>query len=42
VERCELDECGSGYEPVADSSKYDYEFSGPIKGGEFLEKLSDC
>jgi hypothetical protein len=41
VGRCGLDACGLGQGPVAGSSERDNEPSGSIKGGEFLDLLSD-
>jgi hypothetical protein len=40
--RCELDSSGPGLEQVAGSRVHGDELSGSIKGGEFLDKLSDC
>jgi hypothetical protein len=37
-----LDASGSGYGPVAGSCEHGYVPSGYIKGGEFLDQLSDC
>jgi hypothetical protein len=39
--RCGLDSTGAGYGPVAGSCEYGNEPSGSIKGGEFLDWLSD-
>jgi len=41
VGRCRLDECSSEKGPVTGSSKHGNEPSGFIKGGEFLNELSD-
>jgi hypothetical protein len=41
VGSCEVDASGSGYRPVADSCEHGNEPSGSIKGGNFLEQLSD-
>jgi len=35
--RCVLDECGSGYGPVADSSEHGNEPSGSVKDGKFID-----
>jgi hypothetical protein len=40
--RCGLDAFASGWEPVASSCVHGNELSGSIKGGEFLDYLSDC
>jgi hypothetical protein len=42
VGRCELDASGSGQGPVAGCCEHGNEPSGSIKGGEFLDSLSDC
>jgi hypothetical protein len=39
---CGLDSSGSGYGPVAGCCENGNEPSGSIKGGEFLDSLSDC
>jgi hypothetical protein len=36
-----LDSCGSGQGLVADSSEHGNELSVSIKGGKFIDKLSD-
>jgi len=36
-----MDSCGSRQGPVAGCCEHDNELSGSIKGGEFLDKLSD-
>jgi hypothetical protein len=41
VERCELDPSGSGKEPVAGVYEDANEASGSIRGGVFLDLLSD-
>jgi hypothetical protein len=38
---CGLDSPGPGLGPVAGSCEHDNETSGSIKGGEFLDQLSD-
>jgi len=38
----ELHTSGSKYGPVAGSCKHDNEPSGSVKGGEYLDQLSDC
>jgi hypothetical protein len=40
--RCGQDSYGTGYGPVAGSCERGNESSGPIKGREFLDQLSDC
>jgi hypothetical protein len=42
VDRCGLDSSDSGYGQVTDCCEHGNEPSGSIKGGEFLDKLSDC
>jgi hypothetical protein len=42
VGSCRLDVYGSGQEPVAGTCEHVNEYSGSIKGGEFLDYLSDC
>jgi hypothetical protein len=39
---CELDSSGSGQGPVVGSCEHDSEPSGSVKGGEFLNWVSDC
>jgi hypothetical protein len=39
---CGLNLYGLGYESVADCCENDNESLGSIKGGEFLDQLSDC
>jgi hypothetical protein len=41
VGRCWLDLYGSGYGPVAGSCEHNNDLSGSIKGGEFLDWLSE-
>jgi hypothetical protein len=41
-EGCKLDSSASGQGQVAGSCGHDNELSSSIKGGEFLEWLSDC
>jgi hypothetical protein len=41
VGSCGLDACGSGYGPVAGSCEHGNDISGSLRGGEFLEYLSD-
>jgi hypothetical protein len=41
VERCGLNSSGSGYGPVEGCCVHGNEPSGSIKGGEFLDSLSD-
>jgi hypothetical protein len=36
-----MDTLGPRHGPVASSCEYDKEFSGHIKGGEFLDQISD-
>jgi hypothetical protein len=36
---CGMDGTGSGYDLLAGFCEHDNELLGPIKGGEFLEKL---
>jgi hypothetical protein len=42
VGRCGLDASGSGQAPVRGFFEQGDENSGSIKGGYFLDKLSDC
>jgi hypothetical protein len=42
VGRCGLDASGSRQKPVAGSCEHGNESSGSVKGGEFLDYLSDC
>jgi hypothetical protein len=42
VGRCGLDSSGSGQVPVAGSCEHCNESSDSIKGGEFLDQLTDC
>jgi hypothetical protein len=39
--RCGLDSSGSGWVPVTGSFEHDDELLGSIKGGEFLDQLSN-
>jgi len=39
--RCGLDASGSGQGPVADSNEHSNAHFGSMKGGEFLDYLSD-
>jgi hypothetical protein len=39
---CGLDSSGSGWGPVADCCEHGNEPSNSIKGGDFLDWLSDC
>jgi hypothetical protein len=41
VGRCGVDSSGSGEGPLADCCEHGNETSGSIKGGEFLDYLSD-
>jgi hypothetical protein len=41
VEICGLDASGSGWETVAGSCEHSNEPSGSIKGGEFLDQVSN-
>jgi len=41
VRRCGLDASGSGQETVAGSCEHSNEPSGSIKGGEFLDQVSN-
>jgi len=42
VGRCGLDASGSGQGPVVGCCEHGNETSGSVKGGEFLDKLSNC
>jgi hypothetical protein len=42
VAECGLNSSGSGQGPVAGCCEHGNELPGSIKGGEFLDWLSDC
>jgi hypothetical protein len=42
VGRCEMDSFGSGWGSVTASCEHGNETLGSIKGGQFLDQLSDC
>jgi hypothetical protein len=42
VKDCGLDSSGSGWRPVAGRCEHGNEPSDSIKGGEFVDWLSDC
>jgi len=42
VGRCGVDSSGSGQGPVTGSSGHSNEPSGSIKGGKYLDWMSDC